>query len=197
MFLGVKLGTGILCRCNWQLWSRWILVPCPAVSRRHAMLSPVCHVLPPTTPLSISDWRSQCPSVTMIPLHLTDIRWVIVSIFTISPLEVMNLPLRSYFFSPLNTKIDDSEYFCLSSFFTISHFSELRNHDQLLNVHNVEVQPTRRPDILTTFRVALYDQSRSSLLLLAESLRVRAMLLLLCYLAEDSVVKHNSISVEL
>jgi len=49
---------------------------------------------------------------------------------------------------------------------------ELQNHDQLLNVHNVEVQPTRIFDILTTFRTTLHDQSRSSLLLFAESLRV-------------------------
>lgn len=61
--------------------------------------------------------------------------------------------------------------------FSWSHsFSELRHRDQLLNVHNVEVQSTRRSDVLTTFRVALYDQSRPTLLLLAESLRVCTML---------------------
>ena len=54
-----------------------------------------------------------------------------------------------------------------------SHITlELENRDQLLNVHNVEVQPTRIFDILTTFRAALHNQSRSALLLFAESLRV-------------------------
>jgi len=54
---------------------------------------------------------------------------------------------------------------------------ELRNHDELLNVHNVEVQATRISDILTTFHTVLHDQSKSSLLLLAESLRVCELLL--------------------
>ena len=88
----------------------------------------------------------------------------------------MSLPLRSYFFSPLNVRINDSKSSLPSSLspFLPSHpFSELQNHDQLLNVHSVEVQVIRLSDILTTFRMALYDQNKASLLLLAESLRVR------------------------
>jgi len=63
------------------------------------------------------------------------------------PPLTMNLPCRSYFFSPLNDKIDDSRYFHLLVT-TLSHMtSELQNHNQLLGIFNVEVQPTVRADL--------------------------------------------------
>ena len=59
----------------------------------------------------------------------------------------------------------------------VSHMSPgIQNHSQTLDVHNVETQTTRLPDILTTFCMALHNESKASLLLFAESLRVRALL---------------------
>jgi len=85
----------------------------------------------------------------------------------------MSLPQHSYFLSPLNDQINDSRYSHLLATALAYVPLELQNHDQLLNIYNVEVQPARIFDIMTTFRIALHDQTRSSLLLLAESLRVR------------------------
>ena len=89
-----------------------------------------------------------------------------------SPFSNMDLPLRAYFFSPLNDRIDQSR--CLIWLYFLSSYtlSELRDCNKLLNIYNVDVQSARVTDILTTFRTALHNEGRSSLLLLAESLWV-------------------------
>jgi hypothetical protein len=110
-------------------------------------------------------------------------RTLSVPVFS-SPLfpNSMDLPLRAYFFSPLNNRIDRSLCFiCVlsTSPFVKSYVPpELRDHDKLLNTFNVDVQSTRVADILTTFHATLHDESRSALLLFAESLRVSFSLLL-------------------
>ena len=52
---------------------------------------------------------------------------------------------------------------------------ELRDDDQLLVLRRTEVQAVRLPDILITYDMALRDQGKPALLLLAESLRVRTL----------------------
>ena len=75
-------------------------------------------------------------------------------------------------FSPLNDRIDQSR--CLIWLYFLSSYtlSELQDRDKLLNIYNVDVQSARVTDILTTFCTALRNEGQSSLLLLAESLRV-------------------------
>ena len=90
-----------------------------------------------------------------------------------------NLPLRSYFFSPMSARTLESK--CSHSNPLPPHdlifvyiFIGLRNYDLFLDVHRVEVEMTRLSDVSTTFRMALRDQSKPALLLFTESLQVRA-----------------------
>ena len=57
-------------------------------------------------------------------------------------------------------------------------FLGIQIHGQVLDDHNVETQATRLLDILTTFPMTLYNESKASLLLFAESLRVCVLLFL-------------------
>lgn len=88
----------------------------------------------------------------------------------------MDVPLRTYFLSPLNPNLNNGVYFSL--FLPHAHpGSELQNRDHYLNLLGVDVQSTRLPDILDAFWTASYEQSNPSLILLAESLRVRSLFL--------------------
>jgi len=124
-------------------------------------------------------------------LHIFDLD------FLISLFSNMDLPLRAYFFSPLNGKIDQSKYSVRLRLSLSNASLELRDRDKLLNIYNVDAQMTRVADILTTFRVALHSKSRFALLLFAESLRVcfRRSCLLSC--SQQLIDQPKSIHIEL
>ena len=95
--------------------------------------------------------------------------------YSLAPLD---LPVRMYYLSPVGDNTKDSTYFNLISLLAMRPHScsELQNQHWLRDLLKVNVQLTRRVDILKTFKIDSRDRSIPSLLLFAESLRVSSVL---------------------
>ena len=75
----------------------------------------------PHSSRSILDQRSGTPIGRNIPCFFTRYNGLLAFHLCVSPIKAMNFPLRSYFFSPLDAKTNDSEWSHLPILSSLPH----------------------------------------------------------------------------